>query len=90
MKSSSICRALGALIAVRQPVFVWGGPGIGKSAIVHQLAENLGIRLRMCERYYSIQWIYVACLFSEAMVGPNGQPRNFCLRMEQGFCFWMN
>jgi hypothetical protein len=27
MKASAICRALGALIGARQPVFLWGGPG---------------------------------------------------------------
>ncbi len=45
MKSSSICSALRALIAARQPVFVWGGPGIGKSAIVRELAQDLSIPL---------------------------------------------
>jgi hypothetical protein len=29
-----------------QPVFVWGTSGIGKSAVVHQLAAELGIALR--------------------------------------------
>ncbi len=46
MKASGIFGALRTLIAARQPVFIWGGPGIGKSAIVRQLAENLGIPLQ--------------------------------------------
>jgi MoxR-like ATPase len=46
MKASAICRALGALIAARQPVFLWGGPGIGKSAIVRRLARQLGTPLQ--------------------------------------------
>jgi MoxR-like ATPase len=33
-------------VAARQPVFVWGGPGIGKSAVVRQLADALKIALR--------------------------------------------
>jgi hypothetical protein len=34
------------LVAAQQPVFVWGGPGIGKSAVVKQLAEALKITLQ--------------------------------------------
>jgi hypothetical protein len=46
MKASSICSVLGGLVEARQPVFAWGGPGIGKSAIVSQLADRLGIPLK--------------------------------------------
>ena len=46
MKASSICIALRALVSARQPVFIWGGPGIGKSAVVHQLATILKIALQ--------------------------------------------
>jgi MoxR-like ATPase len=46
MKASAICCALRALIAARQPVFLWGGPGIGKSAIVRQLAVELSLCLQ--------------------------------------------
>lgn len=46
MKASSILSALRSLIAARQPVFVWGGPGIGKSAVVRQLAEVLKMPLQ--------------------------------------------
>ena len=28
-----------------RPVFIWGAPGIGKSAIVEQFAAELGLRL---------------------------------------------
>ena len=34
MKASCVFDALRVLVAARQPVFVWGGPGIGKSAVV--------------------------------------------------------
>jgi MoxR-like ATPase len=46
MKASAISNALRTLVAARQPVFLWGGPGIGKSAIVSQLAEDLTIPLQ--------------------------------------------
>src|SRR6476646_5413120 len=46
MKASVISNALRTLVAARQPVFLWGGPGIGKSAVVKQLASNLNIILQ--------------------------------------------
>ena len=46
MKASAIFTALRALVAARQPVFLWGGPGIGKSAIVRQLAQIMDIPLQ--------------------------------------------
>jgi len=46
MKSSAISSALRTLVAARQPVFVWGGPGIGKSAVVRQLAASLEVPLQ--------------------------------------------
>jgi MoxR-like ATPase len=46
MKASAISAALHVLFAARQPVFIWGGPGIGKSAVVNQLAAALKIPLQ--------------------------------------------
>jgi hypothetical protein len=46
MKASAIANALRTLVASRQPVFLWGGPGIGKSAVVHQLAAILKVTLQ--------------------------------------------
>jgi len=46
MKASAISAALRVLVAAQQPVFVWGGPGVGKSAVVKQLAEALKITLQ--------------------------------------------
>ena len=40
MKASAISTALRTLVSAKQPVFIWGGPGIGKSAVVRQLAEE--------------------------------------------------
>lgn len=31
------------VVAPKRPVFIWGSPGIGKSAIVEQLAKSLGL-----------------------------------------------
>src|SRR5512142_5999 len=46
MKASAVANALRTLIAARQPTFIWGGPGIGKSSIVAQLAASLNLALR--------------------------------------------
>ncbi len=46
MKASVISAALRVLVAARQPVFIWGGPGSGKSAVVRQLAETLKVPLQ--------------------------------------------
>jgi len=46
MKASAIVNALRVLVDARQPVFLWGGPGIGKSALVGQLAVNMQRVLR--------------------------------------------
>jgi hypothetical protein len=46
MKASSIAAALKALLAARQPAFIWGAPGIGKSSVVAQFANSLSLALR--------------------------------------------
>jgi hypothetical protein len=47
MKASLVSRALRTLvIGEKQPVFIWGTPGIGKSAVIHQLAAELAVPLR--------------------------------------------
>ena len=46
MKASVISNALHTLFRAGQPGFIWGGPGIGKSAIVRQFSEELQIPLR--------------------------------------------
>ena len=46
MKASAIYRALRALIAAKQPVFLWGGPGVGKSAMVRRLAAASALPLQ--------------------------------------------
>jgi hypothetical protein len=45
MKPSDLARALTALIPTKQPTFVWGPPGIGKSSVVQQVAANLNMKL---------------------------------------------
>jgi hypothetical protein len=46
MKASSILAALKTLVAARQPAFIWGAPGIGKSSVTAQLASSLNLTLR--------------------------------------------
>jgi MoxR-like ATPase len=46
VKSSAILETLRVLVTARQPVFIWGGPGVGKSAVTHQLAQALKIPLQ--------------------------------------------
>ncbi len=41
MKPSRINTTLKRLIRIRQPVFIWGPPGVGKSQVVSQVAEQL-------------------------------------------------
>lgn len=45
MRPSEIVSALETLITVKQPAFIWGAPGVGKSQIVAQLAANKGLTL---------------------------------------------
>lgn len=40
MKASQIHTSLELLVALKQPVFLWGPPGVGKSEIVKQTAEK--------------------------------------------------
>lgn len=46
MTPSQIASALGTLLDIRQPVFLWGAPGIGKSQIVAQVARSRGVALK--------------------------------------------
>ncbi len=46
MKASAVLSALHALIAARQPTFIWGGPGLGKSDIVRQVAKEKSVALQ--------------------------------------------
>ncbi len=46
MKASLVSTALRVLVKARQPVFIWGGPGIGKSAIVYQLSQALNLPMQ--------------------------------------------
>jgi len=43
MKASNITKVINKLIDKKLPVFVWGAPGIGKSSIVKQIAEQKGL-----------------------------------------------
>ncbi len=43
MKASDITKGLKALVAQKVPTFLWGAPGIGKSSIVKQIADEKGL-----------------------------------------------
>ncbi|WP_428559454.1 MAG: AAA family ATPase [Solidesulfovibrio sp. DCME] len=45
MIPSHVARALETLLAARQPVFLWGPPGVGKSQVVAQTAAALDLPL---------------------------------------------
>ena len=45
MTPSSAAKALSTLFTIRQPVFLWGPPGVGKSQIAAQAAAGLGLDL---------------------------------------------
>ena len=46
MKPSSIRAALPKLIAKQRPVMLWGAPGVGKSDVIKQIAEDSKLELR--------------------------------------------
>ncbi len=46
MKATSKSDALRVLVAARRPVYIWGGPGVGKSSVVKQLAATLNVPLQ--------------------------------------------
>jgi len=45
MKPSELFEALHALISEPVPLHIWGACGVGKSQIVGQVANNLGMQL---------------------------------------------
>ena len=45
MKASQIASAVNVLVSARQPVFVWGEPGIGKSDVMCQVAACRTVQL---------------------------------------------
>ena len=45
MNAKQINSSLRTLIRLRQPVFIWGAPGVGKSQVVAQVAGELGLAL---------------------------------------------
>jgi ATPase family associated with various cellular activities (AAA) len=45
VRPSEVTQALAALIPTRRPIYVWGPPGAGKSSLVKQAADALGLAL---------------------------------------------
>lgn len=46
MKPSQVAPLLKAMLAIHRPVMIWGAPGVGKSEIVYQIAQNIDHELR--------------------------------------------
>ena len=46
MSPSDIVEVLTAVIPTRQPMYLWGPPGCGKSSLVRQVATELGLEFR--------------------------------------------
>ena len=46
MTPSQIVSSLHTLLSIRQPVFLWGAPGVGKSQVVAAVAKSMGYALR--------------------------------------------
>jgi hypothetical protein len=45
MKPSRLTKVLASMLGQRWPAFIWGPPGIGKSAIVHHIAKQAGLEV---------------------------------------------
>lgn len=41
MKPSSLAKTLALCIQAQRPAFIWGPPGVGKSAVTHQVTDSL-------------------------------------------------
>ena len=46
LKPSQVAEALDVLVGIKQPIMIWGPPGVGKSAIVKQVADQSALELR--------------------------------------------
>ncbi len=46
LKPSQVSEALSILVGIKQPIMIWGPPGVGKSAVVKQIADENGLELR--------------------------------------------
>ncbi len=91
MKPSVVSNALRALVVgEKQAVFIWGSPGSGKSAVVNQLAADLGIALRDI-RALLLDPVDLRGLPSWGrMADHNGPHRTFFLKPERASCFSTN
>lgn len=45
MKPSMLLKSVVEMVKVQQPLMIWGPPGVGKSAVVHQAAEAINHQL---------------------------------------------
>lgn len=45
MKPSNVAKAVRVSLEAQQPVFMWGPPGVGKSSVVNQVSESMGLEM---------------------------------------------
>jgi MoxR-like ATPase len=45
MRPSALAMALAALMLTRRPIYLWGLPGVGKSSLIHQAAQQASLDL---------------------------------------------
>lgn len=45
MKASQVLQSIKIVVESKQPVFLWGPPGVGKSQVVHQAAHEMGLEI---------------------------------------------
>lgn len=46
MKPSQLVKAINVMVDIKQPVFLWGPPGVGKSQVIKQVADKRGIQFK--------------------------------------------
>jgi hypothetical protein len=89
MKSSKLYEALHALIGERVPLHIWGACGVGKSQIVHQVADDLDYTFSMYGRCNSIPLIYAVCR-AFRLIRPSGFRPGFFPLPAKAFSFSMS
>jgi hypothetical protein len=45
LKPSQLAEAVNLLVSAKLPAYIWGPPGVGKSAVVHQVAKKLKLQV---------------------------------------------
>ena len=81
MKATDLTKSLTALVEQKVPTFLWGAPGIGKSSIVKQIADErkigfIDLRLAHLETKFPLH------LWVKMQVVPRVQCDSLCHKKE--------